>query len=391
VSRTTDRPPHGPPSVPLNRLSSELARLHRNAGEPSLRDIERLTGKAISHTTVSKILRGGRLPRWGPLELIVEALGGDTASFKALWIEAREEKDSVAGSASSAAEPEQSRDSSKAAKGSASTGDDDSVGAIKSLFPTLDSVIGGGFWPSQLIVIGGRPGVGKSTLGIQLACASAIHQRVPTLIVTFEAAKDDLYIRIISSESRIPHQLLRIGNLTDDQWAMVARAAGYSSAAPLYLDDSCSHILADTIARIEQLVAEHGVRIIIIDSIQQIQVREGESGGQEVVHLLRSLKRLAMKLQVTVIALSQVVDMPRYLSPRNVELPSLPDLTSFEQDADVILLIYRDDQTDALSPRTGEADFILAKNRYGPRDIVTVAALLHIGRFLEFGPADAGE
>lgn len=380
-----DNPHAGRPSA-LNQLLAELRRLYRTAGEPSSRRIAQLTGRAISHTTVIKVIRGDQRPKWGPLEVIVIALGGDVEHFRVLWVRACESADD-----SKPTEQQKGLNSDEADSEASgpTTGQvdakDRTLFAIRSNIPNLDSLIGGGFGPSQLIVIGGEHSVGKSMLGLGFARASAIDQQVPTLIVTLEGTREDVLTRALSAEARIQLHLLRSGALSDDDWKKLAAVSGHISEAPLFLTDSC-HSLDATLEEIEEVVAEKGVRLVVVDYLQQLLSGDDNAAKQEKVQLLRSFKRLAAKLHVAIVVVAQIDDMPGRLNSTFVDHLNLPQLPELMSDTDLVLLLHREDLYDPLSLRLGEADLIAIKNRNGPRDIIALAAQVHLCRFVDLGP-----
>lgn len=366
---------------PLTQLTEELRRLHRSAGEPSTREIAKKTAGAISHTTANRVLRSGLLPKWGPLEMVVEALGGDAGRFIELWVSARDSLDDK-----SPKEPQPAPVSNlPGARTEPESTDVDPEGPIGSGLKTLDGLLGGGFRPGQLIVVGGEPAVGKSMLALGFASTASFDKKVPALFLTLESNQQDTLFRILSAEARVQLHLLRSAQLNDDEWTRVAAAAGSISEAPLFLADTCEDSLEAVLAEIESAVVRHGVRLVVVDYLQQIQAACGVSDMEHSVRSLRAFKRLATRLRLPIIAVAQIRGMPRTLRSKFVRYLELPDLSAFMEETDTLLLLHQDALNDPYTPRLGEADLIVAKNRNGPTAIVNLAAQVHLSRFVDIG------
>lgn len=250
-------------------------------------------------------------------------------------------------------------------------------------FTELDRLLNG-LMPGQLILIAGRPSMGKSTLALDILRNASIRSNTSSLLLSFEMSRSDVMNRLLSAEARVPLHVLRSGQLSDDDWTKLARRMGEVSEAPLLVNDACSSSLRHVVAEARRAVREDGVQVIAVDYVQQLQVdRRVENRQQEMSEISRALKRLAIELAVPVIAVSQ---LNRASEARNDKRPVMSDLRdsgSLEQDADVVILLHRDDYYDKESVRAGEADLIVAKHRNGPTDIVTVAAQLHLARFVD--------
>ena len=232
-----------------------------------------------------------------------------------------------------------------------------------------------GLHPGQMIVIAARPGVGKSTLALDFARSAAIHHEQTTVVFSLEMGRIELTTRLLSAESGIPLQKLRQGKLDDERdWTTLANTMGKINDAPLFIDDSPNMALTEIRAKCRRLKQQHDLKMVVIDYLQLMTSgKRVESRQQEVSEFSRSLKLLAKELEVPVIALSQ---LNRSSEQRNDKRPMVSDLResgSIEQDADMVLLIHREDMYDKESPHAGEAIIMVAKHRNGPTGEITVA------------------
>lgn len=232
-----------------------------------------------------------------------------------------------------------------------------------------------GLHPGQMIVIAARPGVGKSTLALDFARSAAIHHEQTTVVFSLEMGRIELTTRLLSAESGIPLQKLRQGKLDDERdWTTLANTMGKINDAPLFIDDSPNMALTEIRAKCRRLKQQHDLKMVVIDYLQLMTSgKRVESRQQEVSEFSRSLKLLAKELEVPVIALSQ---LNRSAEQRNDKRPMVSDLResgSIEQDADMVLLIHREDMYDKESPHAGEAIIMVAKHRNGPTGEITVA------------------
>ncbi len=250
-------------------------------------------------------------------------------------------------------------------------------------FADLDQLTNG-LHPGQLIVIAGRPGLGKSTMGLDIARSASIKNSQPSCIFSLEMSKTEITMRLLSAEARVPLHHMRSGSMTDDDWARLARRMGEVAEAPLYIDDSPNLTMMEIRAKARRLKQRNGLRLIVIDYLQLMSGnKKSESRQQEVSEISRALKLLAKELEVPVIAMSQ---LNRGAEQRTDKKPMLSDLResgSIEQDADMVVLLHREDAYEKESPRAGEADFIVAKHRNGPTATITVAFQGHYSRFVD--------
>lgn len=247
----------------------------------------------------------------------------------------------------------------------------------------LDAMTGG-LRGGQLIVVGGRPAMGKSVLAIDWARRVAFHQKKPALIFSLEMDKAEIYNRVASAETSVPLARITRGSLTDEQWTTIARHAGDTEAAQLFIDDSSPLTLPDIVSKARRLHARMPLGLIVVDYLQLLTVgRRVDSRESEVAEISRTLKALARELRVPVVAAAQ---LNRGVEARADKRPLMSDLResgAVEQDADIVILLYREDYYDAKSPRKRELDLIVAKHRAGPDGTVVAITDYAHGRLLD--------
>lgn len=250
-------------------------------------------------------------------------------------------------------------------------------------FADLDGLLNG-LHPGQLIVVAGRPGLGKSAMSLDCARHAAIRHGLASAIFSLEMSKVEIVMRVLAAESRVPLQVLRSGQLSDDDWTRLARRMGEISEAPLFLDDTPNMTLMEIRAKSRRLRQRHDLKLLVVDYLQLMtSPKRVESRQQEVSELSRGLKLLAKEIDCPVIAVAQLNRGPEQRNDKRPQLSDLRESGAIEQDSDVVILLHREDYYDKESPRAGEADFIVAKHRNGPTDTVTVAAQLHLSRFVD--------
>ncbi len=241
-----------------------------------------------------------------------------------------------------------------------------------------------GLQPADLVIVAGRPSMGKTTLAMNMAEHAAIKAQKPVLVFSMEMPADALAMRMMSSLGRLDQHRLRTGKLDDNDWPRVTSAVHMLSEAPLFIDDSPALSPSELRARARRLVREHGdLGLIVVDYLQLMRVTgtKVENRTAEISEISRSLKTLAKELNVPVIALSQ---LNRSLEQRQDKRPVMSDLResgAIEQDADLICFIYRDEVYNEDSPDKGCAEIIIAKQRNGPIGRVRVAFLGQYTRF----------
>jgi replicative DNA helicase len=260
---------------------------------------------------------------------------------------------------------------------------DGSMHGVPTGFADLDSLTNG-LRGGQLIVIAARPAMGKSTLGLDLARTAAIRNQQAVVLFSLEMSRTEITMRLLSAEARVHLQNLRGGRMSDDDWTRVAHKLGEMSGAPLFIDDSPNITMMEVRAKARRLKQRNDLKLIVLDYLQLMSSpKRVESRQQEVSEISRSLKLLAKELDVPVVALSQ---LNRSAEQREGKRPMLSDLResgAIEQDADMVILLHREDVYQPESPRAGEADFIVAKHRNGPTATVVVSFQGHYSRFVD--------
>jgi replicative DNA helicase len=249
-------------------------------------------------------------------------------------------------------------------------------------FVDLDRLLGG-LQRSDLIIVAARPGVGKTSLllSIGLHAARRMHQRVA--VFSLEMSNEQVVQRLVSQETGIDSQRLRLGDLREDEWPLFIEASNGLGACNLFIDDTPSISALQLRTKARRLHAEHGLDLIIIDYLQLMtgDVR-AENRVQEIAYISRMLKGLARELNVPVLAASQ---LSRAVEQRSDKRPMLSDLResgSIEQDADVVMFIYRDEMYDQMTERKNVAEIIIAKHRNGPTGTIELFFRNHLAQFL---------
>jgi replicative DNA helicase len=259
----------------------------------------------------------------------------------------------------------------------------DAVTGLATGLSDLDEMTSG-LQPSDLIIVAGRPSMGKTSLVMNMAEHAAIKAAKPVLVFSMEMPADSLAMRMMSSLGRIDQHRIRTGKLSDDDWPRVTSAVHLLSEAPLFIDDTPALSPAEMRARARRLAKEHGqLGLVVVDYLQLMKVPgfKADNRTAEISEISRSLKSLAKELLVPVIALSQ---LNRSLEQRHDKRPVMSDLResgAIEQDADLICFIYRDEVYNENSPDKGVAEIIVAKQRNGPIGKIRVAFLGKYTRF----------
>ncbi|WP_138731927.1 replicative DNA helicase [Modestobacter excelsi] len=224
----------------------------------------------------------------------------------------------------------------------------------------------------------------NSTLGLDIARSATVKHHLPAAIFSLEMSKHEITMRLLSAEAKVPLHHMRAGSLSDEDWSKLARRMGEIADAPLYIDDSPNMTMMEIRAKARRLKQRNDLKLIVIDYLQLMTSgKKVESRQQEVSEFSRALKLLAKELELPVIAMSQ---LNRGSEQRQDKKPMLSDLResgSIEQDADMVMMIHREDMYEKESPRAGEADIMLVKHRNGPTANVTVAFQGHYSRFVD--------
>jgi replicative DNA helicase len=229
----------------------------------------------------------------------------------------------------------------------------------------------------------------NSALALDFARSATIKHKLPTVLFSLEMGRNEITMRLLSAEARVPMHVMRTGQMSDDDWARLARRMSEVADAPLFIDDSPNMSLMEIRAKCRRLKQRHDLKLVIIDYLQLMSSssRRVENRQQEVSEFSRSLKLLAKELEVPVVALSQLNRGPEQRQDKRPLLSDLRESGSIEQDSDVVILLHREDVYERESPRAGEADLIIAKHRNGPTATVTVAFQGHYSRFVDMAPS----
>ncbi|MDF1553528.1 MAG: replicative DNA helicase [Deferrisomatales bacterium] len=249
----------------------------------------------------------------------------------------------------------------------------DAVTGVPSGYHELDQLTAG-LQPSDLIIIAGRPGMGKTSFVLNMAQHAAIQGGTPVAFFSLEMSKEQLVMRMLCSEAKIDSHRLRRGKLRDSDWPKLTRAAGALAEAPIYIDDTPGVSTLELRAKCRRLKSEAGLGLVIVDYLQLMRGKgKYDVREQEISEISRTLKALAKELHVPVVALSQ---LNRGVESRADKRPMISDLResgAIEQDADVIMFIYRDEIYNKESPDQGIAEIIVGKQRNGPTGDVRLA------------------
>ena len=248
-----------------------------------------------------------------------------------------------------------------------------------------------GLQPSDLVIIAGRPSMGKSAFALGIAEYAGIVEKIPTAIFSLEMSKEQLVQRMLCSHARVDAHKVRTGYLAASDWPRLTAAAGKLSEAPIYIDDSPAISVMELRARARRLKSHHGIKLIILDYMQLMRgsAMNMESRQQEISEISRSLKALARELSVPVIAISQ---LSRAVESRTDHRPQLSDLResgAIEQDADVVVLILREEYYNPSPDNQGIAEAIIAKQRNGPVGSLKLAFIKEFTRFDNLSRADS--
>ena len=250
-------------------------------------------------------------------------------------------------------------------------------------FIDLDNLTNG-LHGGQMIIVAARPGVGKSTLALDFMRSCSIKHNKASVIFSLEMSKSEIVMRLLSAETEIRLSDMRAGRMSDEAWAKLANRVGQISEAPLFIDDSANLTMMEIRSKARRLKQKHDLQMIVVDYLQLMSSgKRVESRQQEVSEFSRQLKLLAKELDVPLVAISQLNRGPESRTDKRPQLADLRESGSLQQDADMVMLLYRPDSQDKDDERAGEADIILAKHRGGPIDTVQVAHQLHYSKFVD--------
>lgn len=270
----------------------------------------------------------------------------------------------------------------------------ESFGTIEQLYDRKEKVVGvptgftqldkltSGFQNSDLVIIAGRPSMGKTAFALNIARNAAVDHEVPVVIFSLEMSRQQLALRLLCSEARVDSYKLRSGFIGERDWSKLTAAAGTLSEAPIFIDDSPTMTVLQMRAKSRRLRKERNLGLVVIDYLQLMKGREGmERREQEISEISRSLKALAKELNLPVIALSQLNRRPEGRDDKKPVLADLRESGAIEQDADVICFIFREEMYEENSKQKGIAEILLRKHRNGPTGSVSLAFLDAYTRF----------
>lgn len=229
----------------------------------------------------------------------------------------------------------------------------------------LDNILAG-LQKSDLVIIAARPSMGKTSLALNIAQHAAVKEKIPVGFFSLEMSKEQLTDRMLCGEAGIDSWKLRTGNLSDEDFPKLGRAMGVLSEAPFFIDDSATSNVMEIRTKARRLQAEHDLGLVVVDYLQLMEGRYSDNRVQEISEISRALKALARELNIPVVALSQLSRAVEQRSPKIPQLADLRESGSIEQDADVVMFIYREDHYDPDTDRKNLADIFIKKHRNGP-------------------------
>lgn len=250
-------------------------------------------------------------------------------------------------------------------------------------FADIDDVTNG-LHPGQMVIIAGRPGLGKSTLAVDILRACSVRHQRPSAFFSLEMSRREVQHRIISAEAQISLHKIRGGHMANADWAAFANQAERLASAPMTIDATPDRTVTQIKGRCRQIKQKSGLDLAVIDYLQLLRPgRRSENRQVEVSEMSRSIKLMAKELDIPVVVLCQLNRGPEQRSDKRPLLSDLRESGSLEQDADIVILVHREDAYDKYSQRAGEVDLIVAKHRAGPTCDITVASQLHYSRFVD--------
>jgi replicative DNA helicase len=257
---------------------------------------------------------------------------------------------------------------------------------VPSGFPELDGKTSG-FQKGDMVLIAARPSMGKTTFALNLAQYAALRANKSIVIFSLEMSKEQLAYKLLCAEANVDMLKLRTGNLDDKDWENIAKASGPLAGSRIFIDDTAGVSVMEMRSKCRRIKMEHGIDMILIDYLQLMSggVSSTESRQQEVSEISRSIKALAKEMQCPVIALSQLSRAPEQRADHRPMLSDLRESGSIEQDADVVMFLYRDEYYNKETEDKNVAECIIAKQRNGPTGTVKLAWL---GQFSKFGRLD---
>lgn len=255
------------------------------------------------------------------------------------------------------------------------------ITGVPSGFYELDEKLSG-MHASELIIVASRPAMGKTALAMNIVQHAALHAKVPVAVFSLEMSKDQLANRMLCCEAHVELQKIRNGELSEEDWRKLARAMAPLSQAPIFIDDTAGINTMEMRSKCRRLKMEHGLGLVVIDYLQLMSGRGRiENRQQEISEISRSLKVMAKELSVPIIACSQLSRAPEARTDHRPMLSDLRESGAIEQDADVVMFLYRDEYYNADSEDKNLAEVIISKQRNGPTGVVKLAWL---GEYTKF-------
>lgn len=249
------------------------------------------------------------------------------------------------------------------------------VTGISTGFPELDSLTSG-LQPSNLIIVAARPGAGKTSFVLNLARHVGVEEGIPVAVFSLEMSRHEVVQRLICSEARVDSHRLRTGRLNEEDWPRISHAAGRLAEAPIFVDDTPNISVMEIRAKARRLKHKEGLGLVVVDYLQLMRSHgRVENRQQEVAEISRALKILARELDIPVVAASQLSRNVEYRAEKKPVLADLRDSGSIEQDADLVIFIYREAMYNPDIPDPGRTEIIVAKHRNGPTGTVELAFL----------------
>jgi len=255
------------------------------------------------------------------------------------------------------------------------------ITGVSTGFNDLDEILSG-LQKSDLVLVAARPSMGKTSFILNMVQQSGIRDKVPTAIFSLEMSKEQLTQRIICAEALIDSHRLRVGDISEDEWVKLARAMGPLSEAPIYIDDTPSISMSEMRAKCRKLKIEHNLGLVLIDYLQLMSGNgKYDSRQQEISDISRSLKGMAKELGVPVVACAQLSRAPELRADHKPIMSDLRESGAIEQDADVIMFLYRDEYYNVDTEKKNIAEVIISKQRNGPTGTIE---LVWLGQFTKF-------
>jgi replicative DNA helicase len=258
----------------------------------------------------------------------------------------------------------------------------ENVTGVPTGFAELDDLTAG-LHPGDLIIIAGRPGMGKTALALNIAQHAAIDKHKPVAVFSLEMAREQLVIRMLCAEARVDAHKLRSGYLGAADWPKLTAAAGRIADAPIFIDDTAALTVLELRAKARRLKRDQGLQMVIVDYLQLMRGRgEADTREQEISEISRSLKALAKEMRVPVIALSQLSRAVESRTERRPQLSDLRESGAIEQDADLVMFVYRPEVYGQTDENRNMAKIIVSKQRNGPTGDVDLVFLKEYTRFV---------